>query len=113
MDIFMKKAASINLYPREEDLTQLLIDVVDQYQWTHLTVLYEAPYHSKRIAKFLEDRNDKPGKVAIQPIDVESDFHDILHKVKDLDEQSKNIIIESSIDHLPEILKQVKRKVYD
>lgn len=106
----MKKASSINLYPREEDLTQLLIDVVDQYKWEHLTVLYEAPYYSKRIAKFLEYRNDKSGNIAVQPLEVgpKSDFRRILHKVKDLDQQSKNIIIESSIGHLEEILTQVK-----
>lgn len=109
MDIYMKKSASINLYPSEEDLTQLLIDVVDQYEWEHLTVLYEAPFYSKRIDKFLEDRNDKPGSVSVQPLDVGQglDFHKVLHRVKELNDRSKNIIIESSIEHLSEILNQV------
>lgn len=111
MDISMKKASSINLYPSEDDLAQLLIDVVDSFKWTDLTVLYEAPIYSKRIGKFLEYRNDKSTNIAVQPIDVskESDFHKILHKVNDMDHTNVNIIIESSVEHLKDILDQVKQ----
>lgn len=110
MDIYMKKSASINLYPGEDDLNQLLIDVVQQYEWTHLTILYEAPFYSKRISKFLETRSELPYNIAVQPLDVGpgSNFHKELFKVKELNERSKNIIIESSIEHLSEILNQVK-----
>lgn len=109
-DIFTKKAASINLYPSEGDLAQLLIDLVDQYQWTDLTILYEAPFYSKKIGTFLEYRNDKPGNIAIQPLEVgpQADFHKALRKIKNLEAQSKSIIVESSVENLPEILKQVK-----
>lgn len=108
-DIFVKKAASINLYPSENDLSQLLIDVVEQYEWTHLTILYEAPFYSKRIGQFLEYRNDKVGKTAIQALEVgpNSNFRKVLQKIKNLDDQSMNIIIESSVEHLYEILEQV------
>lgn len=107
----MKKAASINLYPSEKDLSQLLIDIVDQYGWAHLTILYEAPFYSKRIGRFLEDRNDKPGKIAIQPLEVgpDSNFRKELQTIKNLEDQSKNIIIESSVEHLYEIMEQVKK----
>lgn len=110
--MFTKKAASINFYPSEQDLLQLLIDLVDQYGWTDLTILYEAPFYSKRIGKFIEYRNDKIGNIAIQPLEVGSDFHKALHKIKDLKEQSKNIIIESSVESLEEIMKQVKFILY-
>lgn len=103
----MKKAANINLYPSEQDLSQLLIDVVDQYKWADLTILYEAPFYSRRIGRFLEDRNDKTGKVAIQPLEVGTDFRKTLQKIKDLEDQSKSVIIESSIEHLYEIMEQV------
>lgn len=97
------------MYPSESDLSQLLIDVVEQYGWTHLTVLYEAPFYSKRIGQFLEYRNDKPGKTSIQPLEVgtNSNFRKVLQRIKNLDDQSKNIIIESSVEHLFEILEQV------
>lgn len=114
-DIFTKKAASINLYPSETDLSQLLIDVVDQYQWKDLAILYEAPFYSKRIGEFLENRNDRGGNIAIQPLEVgpQADFHKALHKIKALDAQSKNIIIESSVENLEQIMTQVKFKIWN
>lgn len=101
------KTTTINLYPSQSTLTQLLIDIVNKYEWTDFTILYEAPLYVKHIAPLLEDRNNKQGIVTIQPIEVGTNFRPILQKIKDMEDRSKNIIIESSIENLLEILDQV------
>lgn len=102
------KTSSINLYPSRSTLSQLLIDIVDKYEWMDFTILYEAPLYVKYIAPLLEDRNNKQGIVTIQPIEVGTNYRPILQQIKDMEDRSKNIIIESSIENLSEILDQVK-----
>lgn len=102
------KTTTINLYPSQETLSLLLMDIVDKYQWTDFTILYEAPYYVKRIARLLENRNDKNGIITIQPIEVGTNFRPVLQKIKKMDDRSRNIIIEASIEHLTEILDQVR-----
>lgn len=103
------KTSTINLYPSHETLSQLLIAVVNTYEWEDFTILYEAPHYIKRVAPLLEDHNNKPGIVIVQPLVVGegADNRRELQKTKDM-KSSTNIIIECSIEHLPEILEQVK-----
>lgn len=112
IDIYMDieaRTSSINLYPSQGTLSQLLIDVVNRYEWQHFTILYEAPLYVKRIASLLEDRNNKAGIVTVQPIEVDTNFRRNLQKIKEMGSRSQNIIIECSIDHLEEILDQVEK----
>lgn len=111
IDIFMDieaKTSTVNLYPSQETLSQLLIDTVDAYNWQDFIVIYEAPSYIKRIARLLEDRSQKTGNVIVQPIEVGNNFRDILQKIKNMGDRGTNILIESSIEHLAEILEQVK-----
>lgn len=101
------KSSSVNLYPSQEIISQLLIDIVDKYEWQDFAVIYESPLYVRSIAPMLEDRNSKPGIVTVQPIEVGSNFRKILQKIKEMGSKSQNIIIESSIEHLSEILEQV------
>lgn len=105
---FDAKKTTINLYPSQDTLSCLLIDIVNKYEWKDFTILYEAPFYIKRISPLMQERNNKFGIITIQPIEVGTSFHDTLKKVKELGDRSKNIIIESSIDHLFEIMEQVK-----
>lgn len=101
------KSSSVNLYPSQEIISQLLIDIVNKYEWQDFTVIYEAPLFIRTIAPLLEDRNNKAGIVTVQPIEVGSNFRKILQRIKEMDSKSKNIVIDSSIEHLSEILEQV------
>lgn len=101
------KTSTVNVYPSQETLSQLLIDVVDKYGWQDFTILYEAPSYIARLARLLEDRNRKAGNVIVQPIEVGTSFRHVLQKIKDMDSRSTNILIESSVEHLGEIMDQV------
>lgn len=101
------KSPNINFYPSLSVLSQLLIDVVNQSEWRDFTILYEAPHFIKRIAPLLEQRINQ-GIITIQPLEVSTNFRKVLRKIKDLGSRSLNIIIECSIEHLQEILEQVK-----
>ena len=103
------KTSTINLFPSQDTLAQLLIDLVDQYNWQDFVIIYEAPSYIKQISRLLEDRSKKSGNVIVQPVEVGTNFRDILKKLKDMGDRSKNILIECSVEHLSEILEQVTR----
>lgn len=101
------KTSTINLYPSQNTLSQLLIEVINKYYWQDFTILYEAPTYVKHIVPVLEDRNTKAGIVTVQPIEVGTNYRKALQKIKDMGTASTNIVIVSSIDYLNEILEQV------
>lgn len=101
------KSPNINFYPNLNVLSQLLVDVVNISEWNDFTVLYEAPHFIKRIAPLLEQKVNQ-GIITVQPLEVGTNFRKVLRKIKDLGTRSLNIIIECSIEHLMEIMEQVK-----
>lgn len=113
IDIYMDldsetKSSNINFYPNLDVLSQLLIDVLNNSNWQDFVILYEAPYYIKRIGPLLEQRANR-GIITIQPLEVGTNFRKNLRKIKELGIRSQNIIIECSIEHLKEILEQVKQ----
>lgn len=100
------RSSKVNVYPSQEILSQMLIDVVNASEWQEFTILYEAPTYVKRVARLLEERNNR-GFIAVQPLEVGSNFRNVLKRVKEMGSRSMNIIIECSIERLSEILEQV------
>lgn len=105
------KTSNVNLYPSQDTLSKLLIEAVNKSEWIDFTILYEAPYYVKRIAPILGEKSFK-GIITVQPLQVGSNFRSVLKRVIDMGSRSINIIIECSIEHLTEILEQVKRIYY-
>lgn len=101
------KTSTINLFPSQDTLAQLSIDLVDQYNWQDFVIIYEAPSYIKQISRLLEDRSKKAGNVIVQPVEVGTNFRDVLKKLKDMGDRTRNILIECSVEHLSEILEQV------
>lgn len=102
------KTSEVNMYPSLDVLSQMIIDVVNASQWTDFTVLYESPIWLPRISALIEAYNIGENSVTVKRVDVgldSKDFRSILNEVKQL--PARNILIESSVDALPEILKQV------
>lgn len=106
MDIEAKSSV-INLYPSQNTLTQLLITVLNVSEWNDYTVLYEAPFHIKYIAPIL-DVKSLSRVVTVQPLLVGSSFRTVLRRIKDMGSRTTNLIIACSIEHLNEILEQVR-----
>lgn len=99
--------AALNMYPSEESLIQILIDVVNATQSKSLTILYESPLWLNRVTKLLEFNNKFGRKISIRNLDynTNSEFRPVLQEIRDSDDQ--NIILECSIEPLSTILKQV------
>lgn len=101
------KSSNVNLYPSQDMLAQMLIDVVNASKWEDFTILYEAPMYIKRLTPLLAEWNNR-GVVTVQPIETGTNYRSILKRLKDINDQSNNFIIECSIEHLSEILEQVR-----
>lgn len=98
----------MNLYPNPESIAKLLVELVQTSGWTTFTILYETAPLIVRMAELLKLYDPKGYTVTIRRLDLglpQNNYRPVLRRVKLSDE--KCIIIESSIENLPEILKQV------
>lgn len=117
----------INLHPHTDTLAGMFLDLVEAWDWDSFTIIYEsAPWsvkwiliHSSCTQKShsrlpvmheLIKKYDKEGfTVTVRELDVTNNqnYRPQLIRVKHSDD--KNIIVSSSIDALPEILKQMQQ----
>lgn len=99
----------VNLYPSPESIAKLLVELVQTSGWTTFTILFESAPLIVRMAELLKLYDPKGYTVTVRRLDLglpQNNYRPVLRSVKLSDE--KCIIIESSIENLPEILKQVR-----
>lgn len=94
-------------------MAKLLIDLVQSSGWTSFTVLFESAPLITRMAELLKLYDPKGFTVTVRRLDLglpQNNYRPVLRRVKLSDE--KCIIIESSVENLPEILKQVSNDIF-
>lgn len=101
------KLSVVNMYPSQDTLVQLLIDVVKAFKWEKFTILYESPMWLQRIAELLEINNKNGQTITMRRLVHQQydDFRMILKRVKT--SSDTNIIVECSIEMLMDFFEQV------
>lgn len=97
------------MYPDPSTIAQMVTDLVVAAEWQSFTVLYENPDWLPRMSKLLELYDPKGDTVTVKRIDVglpTRNYRAALREVKLSSDVC--IVIECSIENLPEILKQVR-----
>lgn len=102
------------MYPDPESIAQMVTELVVAAEWQSFTILYENPEWLPHLSKLLELYDPKGDTITVKRIDVglpTRNFRTALREVK----QSSDvcIVIECSIENLGEILKQVRRLIFD
>lgn len=98
----------VNLYPSPDSIAKLFVELVQTSGWKTFTILYETAPLIARMADLLKLYDPKGYTITVRRLDLglpQNNYRPVLRQVKLSNE--KSIIIESSIENLPEILKQV------
>lgn len=99
------KRSVVNLYPSHETLGTLLMDIVDAWEWKEFAILYESPSWLSRISGLLEVHNNNDNRIFIYRLVLgQPEFRAVLNKVKV--SRVSRIVIQCSVDLLPEVMKQ-------
>lgn len=98
----------VNMYPNPKNIAQMLVDLVIAANWKGFTVLYESAEWLPRMAELLKIYDSKGYTITVRRFDLglsTRNYRPILRRVKQ--SSDKCIIVESSIENLEEVLKQV------
>lgn len=101
----------VNLYPTEQTLAQIAVDLVHNFEWGSFTIIYETASLLPRMADLLKLYDNKGYTVTVRQIDLgltsrnKKNFRAVLRRIKQADDT--RIIIECSVDSLTEVLLQV------
>jgi glutamate receptor, ionotropic, invertebrate len=98
----------INLHPTPESLGKVFMDLIKLWNWKGFTILYEDVPWLQMVQYVLVNYKEEY-TVAVRQLDVagNGNYRPMLYKIKESREH--RIIISSSIESLPEILKQAQQ----
>lgn len=105
----------VNLYPSEESLAQIAVDLVKRFEWESFTIMYETASWLPRVSELLKMNDVKGSTITVRQIDLgltnrdKKNFRAVLRRIKHTED--KCIIIECSADSLTEVLTQVQEDV--
>lgn len=100
----------VNMYPHPNTMTRMFVDWVLAWGWTDFTILYENASWLPRMSKLLELYDARGHTVTVRRIDLglaQNNYRPVLRRVKLSDD--RNIIVDCSIERLPEVLKQMQQ----
>lgn len=101
---------SLNIHPDPTTIRNALIDLVKIFDWEGFTIIYESGPWLPHLAELLKVYDAKGYTITIKQLDLKlpsNNFRQVLRHVK-LSE-AKNIVIDCSIELLPEVLKQAQQ----
>uniref|UniRef100_A0A336MCA3 CSON013411 protein n=1 Tax=Culicoides sonorensis TaxID=179676 RepID=A0A336MCA3_CULSO len=101
---------SLNIHPDPATIRSALIDLVKIFDWQGFTIIYESGPWLPHLAELLKVFDAKGFTITVKQLDLKlpsNNFRQVLRHVK-LSE-AKNIIIDCSIELLPEVLKQAQQ----
>lgn len=99
----------ISLYPHPEAIGEVLVDIIKEWGWKSFTVLYESAQWLPRVSNLLKMYDAKGPTITVRQLSIsqKTNYREILKRVKDSGD--KHIIIDCSIELLPEVLKQAQQ----
>lgn len=101
----------VNLYPSEESLAQIALDLVQSFEWGSFTIMYETASWLPRLSDLLKMYDVKGYTITVRQIDLgltnrnKKNFRAVLRRIKQTED--KCIIVQCSVDSLAEVLTQV------
>ncbi|KAE8743138.1 hypothetical protein FOCC_FOCC011231 [Frankliniella occidentalis] len=101
-----RETCSINLHPHHTTFAEILVRLVDVYEWKDFTILYEDDDSLVRVTRLLEKYDPRGPTVTVRqltPDDMKPVFRKLLH------DNVKNIIIDCNINTLRDALAQAQQ----
>lgn len=97
----------VNLHPHPSTLTRLYMDLVSAWGWKKFTLLYEDASGLVRLSSLLTMFDKKDNPVTLRQLATHKNHRQILRDMRHAGE--RNIILDCSIETLPEVLKQAQQ----
>lgn len=97
---------TVNMYPDSEVLAAALCDLVDDYDWTTFTIIYDDDDSLIRLKDVIGKHEPDDHPITVRQIDDNSDQRPLLKAIQDMGEN--RIIIDIRPDRIIDFLKQAE-----
>lgn len=100
----------VNMMPHPDAMAQLYVDLIRAWNWKGFTILYESAQFLPRVAELLKLYEPKEYTVTVRRINAgltDNNYRSVLRRVRLAEDV--HILLECSIDVLPELLKQAQQ----
>ncbi|XP_012251025.2 glutamate receptor ionotropic, kainate 2-like isoform X2 [Athalia rosae] len=97
----------VNLYPYSQTLAAIYLQLVTDYNWNTFTILYQNTENLIRMNQLLKRSDIHGHTVTIRQLPEGPDYREVLRMIKA--SEDPNIVLDCSIDILPEVLKQAQQ----
>ncbi|KAG4072066.1 hypothetical protein HA402_015565 [Bradysia odoriphaga] len=100
----------INMHPHPDAVAQIFVDMIKAWNWEGFTIVYESAAWLPKVAELLNLYEPKSHAITVRRINVALDdqnYRPVLRRVKLSGDT--NIVLDCSIDTLPELLKQAQQ----
>lgn len=101
---------ALNIHPDQRAIRKVFVDLVKTFDWKGFTIVYESGLWLPDVAELLKYYDSKGYTITAKQLDLKlplMDFRSVLRNVKLSGET--NIVIDCSIEILPEVLKQAQQ----
>lgn len=98
----------INMMPHPKAMAKVFVDLIRAWEWTGFTILYETAPWLPRVSELLKLYNPKEYTITVRRMNLgmeNNNYRSVLRRVKLSKEL--HIVIDCSINALPEVMKQV------
>lgn len=101
------RGKGINLFPHAETLSMIFDQIINDFQWKIWAILYEGTDSVIRTQRMFQRPEAKRQTIFLYPLGTGPSYRQVMKEIKT--EEIENILIDCSIDILPEVLKQAQQ----
>lgn len=100
---------TINLHPHPHAVQRILMDLITAFEWMEFTILYESAPWLSHVQDLLKLYDHRGYTITVRQLDLKlnDNYRNVLRRVKKT--LNTKIILECSIDILPEVLRQAQQ----
>ncbi|XP_055907531.1 glutamate receptor ionotropic, kainate 2-like [Eupeodes corollae] len=109
IDVDSSKSVMINLHPHPSDIARAIHDLIEAYEWTSLTFLYESGDYLNILNELISLYDSGGPYITARRYDLQLNlnYKSILRRVRKSDDSY--VVIVGSVETLPEVLRQAQQ----
>lgn len=100
---------TINLHPHPHTVQKIFLDLINVFEWKEFTILYESAPWLSHVQDLLKLYDHRGYTITVRQLDLKmnDNYRNVLRRIKRA--HNNKIILECSIDILPEVLMQAQQ----
>lgn len=107
VDFRSRTDLSINLYPHQNVISNVFLDIIIALEWSQFVIIYEDSNNIIKFSDYLKNAQERSWDVRIFQLQPDQPYREILWQVKST--EMFNILLDVQTEHITEVFKQAQQ----